>query len=263
MKDLLDIMAALRNPEGGCPWDLEQTFESISRHTIEEAYEVADAIRRGDMGELRDELGDLLFQVAFYSQMAREEGLFSFSDVEQGIVAKMRRRHPHVFGEEQVSDAREQTIAWEKHKAAERASKASGRSHSRLDGVALALPALMRAEKLQKRAAKAGFDWSDPADVIEKVREELRELEVEVAREDDGAMEEEIGDLLFSCCNLARHLDVDAESALRGATDKFDRRFRQMEEAMAKDGRDLELAVLDEMDSYWEAVKHAEPERDA
>lgn len=258
MKELLDIMAALRDPEKGCPWDLEQTFESISRHTIEEAYEVADAIKRGDMEELADELGDLLFQVAFYSQMAKEEDSFDFQDVERRIVEKMRRRHPHVFGTERVSDAREQTVAWERHKAEERAGKAEGRVHSRLDGVALALPALMRAEKLQKRAAKVGFDWSDLSGVIDKVREELRELECEVEREDPLALEEEMGDLLFSCCNLARHLEVDAEQALRGASDKFERRFRQMERMMASDDRDLERTTLDEMEGYWEAAKRLE-----
>ena len=264
MKTLLSVMAALRDPERGCPWDLEQTFESISRHTIEEAYEVADAIRRGDMAELKEELGDLLFQVAFYSQMAREEGLFDFDDVERGIVGKMRRRHPHVFGEEQVADAREQTLAWERHKAEERALKAAaGEAQSRLDGVARALPALLRAEKLQKRAAKAGFDWTEVRGVFDKVREELSEVEEAAVGADVDALADELGDLLFSCCNLARHLGVDAEHALRGANDKFDRRFRIMERSMSGDSVDLENADPDEMDRYWEAAKGAAAGRDA
>ena len=263
MKELLDVMAALRDPERGCPWDLEQTFESISRHTIEEAYEVADAIRRGDMAELREELGDLLFQVAFYSQMAREAGVFDFRDVEQGIVTKMRRRHPHVFGAERVSDAREQTVAWERHKAEERARKAAGGEHSRMDGVARALPALVRAEKLQKRAAKAGFDWSDVRGVFEKVREELGELEDATDGADPGAVADELGDVLFSCCNLARHLGVDAEHALRAANDKFEGRFRTMERAMSDDGIDLEGTTPEEMDRYWEAAKDAAAGHDA
>jgi len=263
MKELLDVMAALRDPEGGCPWDLEQTFESIARHTIEEAYEVADAIRRGDMDELREELGDLLFQVAFYSQMAREAGAFEFDDVERGIVEKMRRRHPHVFGDARVADVREQSLAWERHKAEERAGKAAGDAASRLDGVALALPALARAEKLQRRAAKAGFDWRDAGGVVAKVREEIDELDEALESGAAEAVSEEIGDLLFSCCNLARHLGVDAESALRDANAKFERRFRRMERALADAGRGLEQATPDELDDHWEAAKRKEGDRGA
>ncbi len=258
MKALLEVMAALRDPAGGCPWDLEQTFESIARHTIEEAYEVAEAIRRGDMDELREELGDLLFQVAFYSQMASEAGAFEFADVERGIVEKMRRRHPHVFGDARVADVREQSFAWERHKAEERAGKAAGGAESRLDGVALALPALARAEKLQKRAAKAGFDWRDARGVVAKVREEIDELDEALAAGAVAAVSEEVGDLLFSCCNLARHLAVDAESALRDANAKFERRFRRMERALADAGRGLEQATPEELDDHWESAKRAE-----
>ncbi|HEX9448423.1 MAG TPA: nucleoside triphosphate pyrophosphohydrolase, partial [Dongiaceae bacterium] len=206
---LLTIMARLRDPNGGCPWDLEQTFTTIAPHTIEEAYEVADAIQQADMPALKGELGDLLFQVVFYAQMAREAGDFSMLDVIESINNKMIDRHPHVFSEEKIDTAAAQTIAWESRKAAERAAAAaaSGRAASVLDGVALGLPALMRAEKLQKRAARVGFDWPDTGPVLAKVREELAEVEVEIAAQAPiDRVVDEIGDLLFVCTNLARHL---------------------------------------------------------
>lgn len=260
MQQLLEIMAKLRDPDGGCPWDKEQTFATIAPHTIEEAYEVADAIARGDMGELKEELGDLLFQVVFYSQMAREAGFFEFQDVVDAISEKMLRRHPHVFGDDEIADAEEQTAAWEQLKAAERKAKAEDEAaHSQLDGVALALPALIRGEKLQKRAAKVGFDWPDASGVIDKVREELGELQQEIGSGGDSQrIEEEVGDLLFSCVNLARHLKIDAETALRHANEKFERRFRLMEAKLAEKGQALHDANLDVMDAAWKSVKAEE-----
>ena len=235
--ELVDIMARLRDPERGCPWDVQQTFATIAPYTLEEAYEVADAIERGDMPELRDELGDLLFQVAFYTQMAREQQLFDFDAVHDAICDKMVRRHPHVFADARVADAEEQSHAWERFKAAERHGK-GGEAAGQLAGVARALPALVRAEKLQRRAAKVGFDWDDVTGVAEKVREELDEL---AQARSDGAPEarqaEELGDLLFSCVNLARHLGIDAEQALRGANEKFERRFGAMERLLARGER--------------------------
>ena len=261
LENLLDVMARLRDPESGCPWDVEQTFETIAPYTIEEAYEVADAIASGDMDQLEDELGDLLFQVVFYAQMSREAGGFDFQDVAGRIAAKMRDRHPHVFGtaEERTSDG--QTIAWEAQKAEEREAKAakSGRPPSTLDGVARALPALMRAQKLQKRAAREGFDWPDLAPVIAKIREELAEVEAEIAADaPKERLQDEAGDLLFACVNLARHLGIDAEIALREANDKFDRRFRQVEAGLEADGSSVSEADLDEMERYWDAAKAAE-----
>ncbi len=233
INELIEIMARLRDPQGGCPWDREQTFATIVPYTIEEAYEVADAIERGDMGELRDELGDLLFQVVFYAQMAREQGSFDFSDVVQAINTKMLRRHPHVFADAEVADVAEQSLAWERLKAEERRKKAEEGAHSQLDGVAQALPALLRAEKLQKRAAKVGFDWPDVAGVVAKVNEELNEITDELEDAGDAVrLREEVGDLLFSCVNLARRLEVDAESSLREANGKFEKRFRRMEQIL-------------------------------
>jgi MazG family protein len=263
MKELLEIMARLRDPENGCPWDREQDFASIAPYTIEEAYEVADAIERGDMSELRDELGDLLFQVVFYAQMAKEQGGFVFDDVVQSICDKMRRRHPHVFGEAQIDNAKAQIDnakaqrqAWEMQKAAERQAKAGGSPPSLLDGVAGALPALIRAEKLQKRVARVGFDWPDPSGVFAKVREELgevaEELEQGVGHE---RLVEEIGDLLFACVNLARHARVDAEMALATGNRKFERRFRAMEQRLAAEGKRFEEMEIDEMEANWQAVK--------
>ena len=261
---LLDVMARLRDPAGGCPWDLEQDFGTIAPYTIEEAYEVAEAIRQGDMVSLRDELGDLLLQVVFHAQMAREDGSFDFDAVARGISEKMIRRHPHVFAVEE-SDARlsapAQTRAWEAQKAAERDAnaRAEGRTPSVLDGVALALPALLRAEKLQKRAARVGFDWPDPAPVFDKVTEEVAELrEAASAAPSNSAVAEELGDLLFACVNLSRHLGVDPEAALRSANAKFTARFHHVETALAESGRSAGDVGLTELDRLWDDAKRAE-----
>ncbi len=256
---LLEIMARLRDPGGGCPWDREQTFATIAPYTLEEAYEVADAIERGTPSELREELGDLLFQVVFHARMAEEAGQFAFPDVVETVVEKMVRRHPHVFGDEEVADAEAQTAAWEAQKARERAAKAGGEpSHSALDGVAVALPALTRAEKLQRRAARVGFDWPDPRGALEKVREETEEVVRELDQRDADALQAEVGDLLFACVNLARLAGVDAETALRGANSKFDRRFRAVEATLTREGKSLDDVSLEEMDAAWERVKRGE-----
>ncbi|HXQ12976.1 MAG TPA: nucleoside triphosphate pyrophosphohydrolase [Caulobacteraceae bacterium] len=253
---LIAIMARLRDPDGGCPWDLEQTFATIAPYTIEEAYEVAEAIDRGDLGELKEELGDLLLQVVYHARMAEEDGAFTFTDVAERICDKMIRRHPHVFGEASHRDAAEQTRAWDKIKAEERAAKAS--QASILDGVPAALPALMRAEKLTRRAARVGFTWAKPEDVIEKLHEELGELAAETAAGDAAKVREEMGDVLFVCANLARMLDVDPEDALRAANAKFARRFHAIEQALAARGRTPEQSDLAEMDGLWDAAKRAE-----
>jgi ATP diphosphatase len=263
---LLAIMARLRDPNGGCPWDLEQTYRTIAPHTIEEAYEVADAIETGDMEGLREELGDLLFQVVYYTQMAGEDGLFDFDAVAKTISDKMIRRHPHVFGEDEVATAEAQTSRWEEHKAAERAAKAAaeGRAPSALDGVIAGLPALTRAIKLQKRAARVGFDWDDPKDILDKIVEEVDEMRTEMAAPDGGAREriaDELGDVLFALTNLARRLDIDPEGALRGTNAKFDRRFRHVEAMLAEDGRRPEDASLDDMEALWQRAKTFEPGR--
>jgi ATP diphosphatase len=267
---LLRIMAKLRSPEGGCPWDVEQTFETIAPHTIEEAYEVADAIRKRDMEALKDELGDLLFQVVFHAQMARESGAFDFDGVARAIADKMERRHPHVFGDESIADAAAQTVAWEEHKARERAARdrenadngPDGSKHgggaSALEGVITGLPALTRAAKLQKRAARVGFDWPDIPPVIGKVREELAEVEAEIAADAaPGRIKDEIGDLLFCCVNLARKLGIDPEDALRHGNAKFERRFRRMEALLAEDGHKItDFSVDDVLDQYWTRAKN-------
>ncbi len=262
MDDLLQIMARLRAKEGGCPWDVEQTFETIAPYTIEEAYEVDEAIRAGDMEALKDELGDLLFQAVFHAQMAAEEGLFSFSDVVQNVSEKMVRRHPHVFGDADIATADAQVGAWEAQKAKERAKKAAseGRAPSALDGVSISLPALLRAVKLQKRAARVGFDWSETTDVLAKMQEEAAELVAEVhANEPDRArIKDELGDLLFVMANLARHLDVDPEEALRGTNAKFERRFHKIEELLGKKGKSPKESTLEEMDSLWNIAKAEE-----
>lgn len=261
---LIAVMAALRHPERGCPWDIAQSFETIAPYTIEEAYEVAEAITNGDKAELKDELGDLLFQVVYHARMAQEDGDFDVRDVAGAITEKMLRRHPHVFGSASVSDADAQTRAWEDSKAKERAAKAEadGRVPSVLDGVSVAYPALMRAVKLQKRAVRVGFDWPDSAQVIDKIEEELGELKHELA---SGAIpdrvEDEMGDLLFTVVNLARHLGVDPETALRRTNGKFERRFRAVEAALAAEDRTPLDASLDEMERIWIATKlkeHAE-----
>jgi MazG family protein len=265
MEKLLEIMKSLRNPETGCPWDVEQTFETIAPYTIEEAYEVEEAVKSGDMSALRDELGDLLLQVVFQSRIAEEEGHFNFSDVVDGICDKMIRRHPHVFSNDSINSADEQTIAWEAHKAVERANKANtmGNVPSVLEGVSLGLPALLRAVKLQKRAARVGFDWPDASFVLEKIREESDELAIEMAKQagtenPSPEMYEEFGDLLFVYANLARHLNIDPEAALRGTNRKFERRFHYIEEQLTLQNKQISDSNLDEMDKLWDEAKRAE-----
>lgn len=251
---LLGIMQQLRNPDGGCPWDLQQTYRTIVPHTIEEAYEVAEAIERDDYAELQDELGDLLFQVVFYAQLAKEDGRFGFTDIVQSICNKLERRHPHVFGDKSVLDAEEQTRHWEQLKADERLAKADETDfHSALDGVAHTLPATTVAHKLQKRAARVGFDWPDQHGVMAKVKEELQEIEQ--AWSDPAARAAEIGDLLFTCVNLARHAGVDAETTLRQANRKFEGRFRAMEHYLAEQAGTVVDATAEEMEQAWEAIK--------
>lgn len=257
---LLEVMRRLRDPERGCPWDKEQSFATIAPYTIEEAYEVADAIRREAWEELEGELGDLLLQVVYHAQMAQEAGLFDFETVAHAIADKMIRRHPHVFGEAVVESAQAQRRAWEEVKAAERAAKAGvAPAPSVLDDVPLALPALTRAEKLQRRAARIGFDWSEPAPILAKIQEELAEVRQSLAaREDRQKLEEELGDLLFAVANLARRLELDAEEALRAANAKFERRFRAVEARAREGGRDPASLGLEALDALWEAVKREE-----
>jgi MazG family protein len=247
------IMARLRDPQDGCPWDREQDWASIAPHTIEEAYELADAIGRGEPDAVRDELGDVLFQVVFQSRIAEERGLFDFEAVAAGIADKLERRHPHVFAGAKIEDAAAQSLAWEQHKRAERAAR--GQGTGALDGVTLGLPALTRATKLGSRAARVGFDWQDAAGVLEKVHEELGELQTEVERGDRTRVHEELGDLLFALAQAARHLDIDAEAALRDANAKFERRFREVEAHLAREGltpADVDMARLE---SLWVRVK--------
>ena len=278
---LLDIMAALRDPQSGCPWDLEQTFASIAPYTIEEAYEVADAIDRGDLGDLKDELGDLLLQVVFHARMAQEQGAFEFGDVVDAICDKMTRRHPHVFDAQgranaaggrmpgaaagaSVDDAEQQTKAWDEHKRAERAARGESDT-SALAGISRGLPEWQRAVKLQHKAAKVGFDWPGPDPVIAKLHEEIEEVRAEFAAvaADPGdpdardRLEDELGDLLFVCANLARHAKVDVGAALRRANLKFERRFRAMEALAAADGG-LAGQSLEAQDRYWDLAKAAE-----
>jgi nucleoside triphosphate diphosphatase len=257
---LLWVMARLRDRDGGCPWDLEQDFSTIAPYTVEEAYEVADAIARGDLDQLADELGDLLLQVVYHAQMAKEAGLFGFDEVAARIADKMIRRHPHVFGTAEVEDAPTQSRAWEAAKAREREDKAAaqGERHRLLDDVPLALPALTRAAKLQKRAARVGFDWPQPAQVLEKIEEEIAELRAELAQAHAERLRDEIGDLLFAAVNLARHCGIDAESALRECNAKFERRFGKIEDALHARGQRLEDASLDEMEALWQRAKAAE-----
>lgn len=255
---LLTIMRRLRDPEDGCPWDVKQDFGTIAPYTIEEAYEVADAIDRGNLDDLRDELGDLLLQVVFHARMAEESGHFDFSAVTRAISDKMVRRHPHVFAEARERDAESQTKAWETQKAEERAAKAKaeGREPSILEGISAALPPTTRALKLQKRAARVGFDWPEIRPVLEKIEEELAEIRTEIDR--DAAverLEDELGDLLFAVTNLARHLKIDPDSALRRTNAKFEARFQAIEAALAKEGRSIEDADLEEMERLWQAAK--------
>ncbi|MBM4222085.1 MAG: nucleoside triphosphate pyrophosphohydrolase [Gammaproteobacteria bacterium] len=255
IETLLGIMATLRDPEKGCPWDREQDFGSIAPHTIEEAYEVADAIDRDDLGELRDELGDLLFQVVFHAQMASELGAFDFGDVVQAISEKMLRRHPHVFGSEQILTADDQRIAWENLKADERAERSD---NSALAGIGQALPALSRANKLGKRAARLGFDWPGIEGVIAKMHEELDELSAASRLGEPAAVEEEVGDLLFTAANLARHHRIDPEHALRAANRKFERRFRAVEALLKQTDSDWKGMSPEELDRLWQSVKAVE-----
>lgn len=259
MQRLLSVMARLRDPDTGCPWDLQQSFASIVPHTLEEAYELADAIERGDSADLKDELGDLLFQVVFYARLAEEEGLFYFGDVAETIAAKLVRRHPHVFGDASYQGQAELSAAWERIKAEERQARGKPDAEGVLAGIPLALPALSRAVKLQKKAAGVGFDWGDLGPVLDKIHEELEEVSVELR---GGAVPErladEIGDVLFACTNLARHLGIDPEAALRGTNAKFERRFRRIETWLAEAGRTPEQATLAEMDALWERAKREE-----
>jgi MazG family protein len=249
-------MASLRDPQTGCPWDVEQTFSTIAPYTIEEAYEVADAIERNAIGELRDELGDLLFQVVFHARMAEESGHFDFNDVVEAICDKMERRHPHVFGDAIVGSAEEQSRAWEQHKSEEREHHESA-----LDGVALALPSLMRAEKLQRRAARVGFDWPDISGPLGKCHEEIAEIEQAMQQQDQEEIAAEIGDLLFSVVNLARFAGVDPEEALRGSNLRFTRRFQQVESLVEAQGKEMAGIPLRELDALWDEAKKAVSEK--
>lgn len=251
VQKLLNIMTRLRDPKTGCPWDVEQNFKTIAPYTIEEAYEVSDAIDKNDMESLKNELGDLLLQVVFHTQMAKEAGLFDFDDVVRGICEKMTHRHPHVFGEANIESAAAQTANWEKLKAAERAEKRMGI----LDDVPMALPSLIRAEKLQKRAARVGFDWPDVNFVYDKIQEELAEVKEATSPEH---RKEEIGDVLFVMANLARHYQIDPEEALRNANRKFENRFGYIERTLAASGTSCESATLEEMEALWNEAKEHE-----
>ena len=248
-------MAQLRDPKNGCEWDREQTFASIAPYTIEEAYEVADAIERNDLSDLKDELGDLLFQVVFHAQMAQEQNAFTFDDVANSIVGKMIRRHPHIFGDASYNSQEELKLAWEAEKAREREQKKGSTTESALDDVALALPSLTRAEKIQKRAARVGFDWPGVTPVWGKLDEEVGEVREAVANKDQSAIEDELGDLLFTIVNLARHLSVDPETALRNATGKFEHRFKQVEQLASNSERSMDDMDLVELDALWDEAK--------
>ncbi len=251
-------MRRLRDPESGCPWDQQQTFQSLIPHTLEEAYEVAEAIENEEQGELADELGDLLFQVVFYARIAEEDGAFDFAQICRNISDKLIRRHPHVFADEQVASVAEQSEAWERHKARERAEKSAAGKIRILDGVSHALPALTRALKLQKRAARVGFDWPDIQGVVAKIQEEMLEVEAELEEPIDAdSLQHEIGDLLFAVVNLARHTGMDPETALRVANRRFESRFAHVEDVL--DGADgLAQASLDEMEAAWQDAKYFE-----
>ena len=255
LRRLLDIMAALRAPGSGCPWDIEQNWDTIAPYTIEEAYEVADAIARQDFAALPDELGDLLFQVVYYAQMAAEEGRFGFADIARTISDKMIRRHPHVFGASAARDSIAQTAAWEVQKQAERAARAET---STLAGIPVALPALTRALKITKRAARVGFDWPDADAVLEKLDEEIAELRAELPAMDKARLTDEVGDLIFVLANLARKLDLDPEACLRHANAKFIRRFGAVETILAAAGHAVGVSTLEQMEATWQDVKRAE-----
>jgi nucleoside triphosphate diphosphatase len=259
---LIEIMAALRTPGTGCPWDLEQTFATIAPYTIEEAYEVADAIARGNLGDLRDELGDLLLQVVFHARMAQEQGAFDFGDVVRAITEKLLRRHPHVFGDARGLGVDGVNALWERIKVQEKAEQAaSGKQTARagaLEGVPIGLPALTRALKLQEKAGKVGFDWNDPRAVLSKIREEADEIDAALDGEDKETIGREVGDLLFAVVNLARHVKADPESVLRATNRKFERRFAAIERALAAQGKSPQDATLAEMDALWDDAKAAE-----
>ncbi|MEX0956346.1 MAG: nucleoside triphosphate pyrophosphohydrolase [Rhizobiaceae bacterium] len=267
---LIEIMAALRTPVTGCPWDLEQDFSTIAPYTLEEAYEVADSIQRGDMDDLREELGDLLLQVVYHARMAEEDGAFAFDDVVEGITTKMIRRHPHVFGDEAARSAGMAKGMWEKIKAEEKAEKRARRTarglspedHGKgyLDGVPVAHTALTRALKLQEKAAKVGFDWGAAGPVLDKIEEEIGELRAAIETGAKAGTEDEMGDVLFAVVNLARHLGIDPETALRGTNEKFRTRFHAVEAGLKEGGSSLEAASLDEMEALWQAAKKRPPE---
>lgn len=261
LEKFAEIIAKLRDPNGGCPWDLEQTYQTMPPHILEEAYEVVEAINQDDRKELKEELGDLLMQVVFLSQLAQEEGAFTLDDVIDGITDKIIRRHPHVFGEIKAENSDEVLKNWENIKQQERYQK---EQFSILDNVPIALPSLLRAAKLQKRCAKVGFDWSELEPTIQKVEEELQEVRDEVSKQPQNpqAIEEEIGDLLFASVNVARHLKLNPEEALRKANLKFERRFRQVEQSILSSGRQLEQVSLAEMDLIWDQVKQQEKQED-
>lgn len=268
VQHLLDVMERLRNPNHGCPWDLEQNFQTIAPHTLEETYELIEAIEQDDIAHIKEELGDVLFQTVFYAQIAKDDGLFSFDEVAQAVADKMIERHPHVFGDRNATTATDVLVNWEADKAAKRAAAANSaeRASSVLDGVSTALPAATHAVKLQKRAARVGFDWTDPHDVIAKIHEEIGELQHEMKQNPSGqndpkaqdAIEDEMGDVLFAVVNLARKLDVDPETALRRTNRKFERRFRAIETQLSAQGRAIADASLDEMEKLWVAIKQAE-----
>ncbi|TPI33147.1 nucleoside triphosphate pyrophosphohydrolase [Mesorhizobium sp. B3-1-6] len=269
---LIEIMAALRAPKTGCPWDIEQNFTTIAPYTIEEAYEVADAIARGDFDDLREELGDLLLQVVYHAQMAEEIGEFAFGDVVEAITTKMIRRHPHVFGDEKARSAGMAKGMWEKIKAVEKAEKRDARlargldpeDHGKgyLDSVPVALPALTRALKLQEKAARVGFDWSEAAPILDKIEEEIGELREALATGDAAPIKDEFGDMLFAVVNLGRHLKLDSEAALSGTNDKFRSRFHYVEQALEASGGSLEKATLDEMEALWQEAKSGKESAD-
>jgi len=252
MDKLLAIMASLRDPDQGCPWDREQSFSSLLPHTLEEAYEVAELIEQGKFDKLANELGDLLFQIVFYAQIAKEQQLFTFEDVVTEITEKMLRRHPHVFGDETISDSQEQTKQWEKLKQQERSDQSS---QSQLDGLNYHLPAVSFANKLQKRAALTGFDWANMQDVFAKVEEELQETVEAWQAQDEAALTEEIGDLMFVCVNVARYAKIDPETALRKANRKFEKRFRYMETVIKEEHGSMDALSVEQMEAYWNQAK--------
>lgn len=263
MTQLLDIMKSLRDPENGCPWDIEQNFSTIAPYTLEEAYEVADAIARNEMGDLCSELGDLLFQVVYHSQLADEQGFFNFKDVTEKINEKLLHRHPHVFGNVEITDAKSQSIAWEEFKRQERSENQADTGSDLssdaglLDGINRAMPALARAQKLQSRVATVGFDWRDTQLVLDKIKEELAEVEEEINSDvrNTEKIADEIGDLIFTCVNLARHFQIDAESALRKTNEKFEKRFGFIERTLTEQGSSLNEATLEVMDKLWDEAK--------